>query len=130
MNKTNEFSFILKSSQYSVGVFATQDIVKDTPLRLFSDDNAFKNRIRIIDKNKVEKEFLDYCIEFNDKVYAPKDFGCMEIGWYLNHSKDFNAYHKDYNWYADRDIKKGEEILIDYNSLGEPGGLKEEYYKN
>ncbi|NCS98972.1 SET domain-containing protein [Candidatus Parcubacteria bacterium] len=130
MNKTNEFSFILKPSQHGVGVFATHDIVKDAKLRLFGDDKSLEDGMRILPKEKFEKKFIDFCIEFEDKVFAPNDFGQMEIGWYLNHSKDFNAYHKDYNWFASRNIKEGEEILIDYNSLGEPEEVKKEYYQN
>ena len=60
---------------------------------------------------------------------CPKDFGCMEIGWYLNHSKTPNAYHRNYEYYALRDIKTGEEITVDYNTLEEPEEAKENYYK-
>lgn len=128
-NKTNEFSFILKPSEHGVGVFATHDIEKNTPLRLFGDKATFEERIRVLPKSEINKSFIDYCIEFEDKVYAPRDFGRMEIGWYLNHSKNANTYHIDYNWYASRNIKAGEEILIDYNSLGEPEELKSDYYE-
>lgn len=130
MNQTTEFSFILKPSEHGIGVFAVHDIKKDTKLRLFGDDKNFDDGFRILPKNEIPKKFLDYCIEFEDKVYAPNDFGKMEIGWYLNHSKDFNAYHKDYIWYSSRDIKAGEEILVDYNSLGEPDEFKQDYYNN
>ena len=40
MNKpqlTNEFSFVLKGTQYGVGVFAVHDIQKGSHLRLFGD---------------------------------------------------------------------------------------------
>ncbi len=41
-----------------------------------------------------------------------------------------NAYQKKYKWfYAKINIKEGEEILIDYNSLDEPEENKENYYK-
>lgn len=128
-NKINEFSFILKPSEHGVGVFATHDIEKNAPLRLFGDEATFEERIRILPKTEVNELFIDHCIEFEDKVYAPRDFGRMEVGWYLNHSKNANAYHIDYNWYASRNIKAGEEILIDYNSLGEPKELKSDYYE-
>ncbi len=53
----------------------------------------------------------------------------MPIGWYLNHAKVPNASRdKSYRWYASRDIKAGEEITIDYNSLEEPEEAKEGYY--
>ena len=63
-----------------------------------------------------------------DHLVCPKDFGCMSVGWYINHSKTPNAYHHDYDYYALSDIKEGEEITVDYNILGEPEEFKEDYY--
>lgn len=64
---------------------------------------------------------------------APQDFGCMPIGWYLNHSDTPNAVlgaivNDDWEWHASRDIAAGEEILVDYNVFLEPGEAKEYYY--
>jgi SET domain-containing protein len=53
----------------------------------------------------------------------------MEVGWFLNHSDKPNAYHENYEYYALRDIKEGEEITIDYNSLEESEESKEYYYR-
>lgn len=63
-------------------------------------------------------------------MICPQDFGAMAIGWYMNHSKNANATHKDYYWEAARNIEEGEEILIDYNLFGEPEESKENYYLN
>ena len=60
---------------------------------------------------------------------TPIDFGKMEIGWYLNHSYFPNTFHKEYHFYALKDIKAGEEITIDYNDLEEPEAQKESFYK-
>ncbi len=127
-NSTNEFSFILKPSEYGVGVFATHGIVKGTFLRLFGDEKLLENRIRILSTNDVPKPFDEYCMDRSDTLVCPEDFGNMPVGWYLNHSQNANAEHKDYNWYAKRDIAEGEEILIDYNTLEEP--KKPSYYKS
>lgn len=130
--KTNEFSFVLKNSQYGVGVFATHDIKANTHLRLFGDSNLSdqsENIIRNIED--VPLRFRDYCIYRDDKtLFTPKDFGRLETGWYLNHSKNPNATHYGYEYYALRDICAGEEITIDYNTLNEPEGKKEGYYSN
>ena len=65
-----------------------------------------------------------------EELVCPEDFGCMPAGWYLNHSsKGFNAVHKNFDWFADRDILAGEEILIDYNALEEPLQDRSEYYQ-
>lgn len=129
--ETNEFSFILKPSPIGgVGVFATHDIKQDTYLRLFGDEKILEGRTRIIDANVLDSDFKKYCM-YRDGglMVCPEDFGQMQIGWYLNHSiKNANALHKNYFWYATRDIKAGEEILIDYNTLEEPIDYVEEYY--
>lgn len=120
--ETNEFSFMLAPSPIAgVGVFATHQIKKDTQLCLFSDEDS---RFIPYDSPLLEvpmaKKFCDwYCVEDTDGYYCPQDFGKMEIGWYLNHSKEPNAYHKDYTFYALRNIEQGEEILVDYEALSE-----------
>ena len=128
-NQTTEFSFVLKSTKYGVGVFAVHDIKEGSYLRLFGDKNNGCRAFVIRDKKDVLKDFEHYCIDRGEKLACPKDFGCMEIGWYLNHSKSPNAFHRNYNYYALRDIKAGEEIVIDYNSLEEPEETKSDYYK-
>jgi hypothetical protein len=76
----------------------------------------------------VPKEFLGHTIARGKSLICPSDFGAMPIGWYLNHSTHSNAGpgpnpnpHRRYRWYALRDIKAGEEILVNYNNLEEPG---------
>lgn len=127
---TDEFSFILKPSRHGVGVFAAHAIKKGTFLRLFGDERVLENKTRILKIKEVPKILQGYCI-FRPKklLIGPLDFGNMSVGWYLNHSKKPNAYHKDYNYYAARDLKAGEEILIDYNTLEEPEDDKDSYYK-
>ena len=127
-NKTNEFSFILKPSKHGIGVFATHNIVKGTYLRLFGCEKENEHKIRMLKSNEVQKDFQGYCLSRGKKLICPDDFGKMAVGWYLNHSKKFNAEHKDFHWYAAKDIKSGEEILIDYNTLKESEDGKEKYY--
>ncbi len=130
-NKTTEFSFILKTTEHGIGVFAVHDIKAETYLRLFGDEKNEKNDVSVIRKKEgVPKFFQQFCVSRGDTLRCPKDFGCMEVGWYLNHSKTPNAYHKNYEYYAIRDIKAGEEITIDYNILEEPKEAKENYYKS
>ena len=129
MTKWTEFSFILKPAKYGVGVFATHDIKKGTYLRLFGDENKDYSASVIRDKKDVPKDLELYCVDRGEKLSCPRDFGCMEIGWYLNHSKSPNAFHRNYNYFALKDIKAGDEIVIDYNTLEEPESAKEDYYK-
>lgn len=138
MNWT-EFSFILKPSPLGgVGVFATHDIPSGT--LLFNQD--YKSNHRTLKIKDVPEELIKYCIYINnDECLCPERFDHMEIGWYLNHSATPNIAKKDLNeitmnidrvkrpFYAIKDIKAGDEILIDYNYLNEPEHLKEDYYK-
>jgi hypothetical protein len=127
-NNTNEFSFILKPSKYGVGVFATHDITRGTYLRLFGDEKLYEHRIRMMKKEDIPEVFQDYCMSRGEQLVCPEDFGQMPVGWYLNHSKEGNAEHKDFNWYASKDIKAGDEVLINYNTLEEPEEDKENFY--
>lgn len=127
-NKTTEFSFVLKPSQHGIGIFAVHDIKAGTYLRLFGDEIEFYRSVTR-KKTDIPELFRQYCIDRGDLLDCPKDFGCMKIGWYLNHSKMPSAYHRNYQYYALRDIKTGEEITIDYNTLEEPEEAKEDYYK-
>ena len=129
MKNTSEFSFILKPSNYGVGVFAAHDIKKGVHLRLFGDKETIDLRSIMRPKDTVPDIFRQYCIDRGGKLVCPKDFGCMHVGWYLNHSKESNTSRDvGFKWYASRDIKAGEEITIDYNSLEEPAEAKEDYY--
>lgn len=129
MNTTNEFSFLLKPAEHGVGVFAAHDISKDTHLALFGPEDTMELRSLERNANDVPTIFQDYCMNRGDKLICPKDFSAMPVGWYLNHSSNANAINDDdYKWYAARDIKEGEEITIDYNSLNEPEEAKDGFY--
>ena len=123
--QTTEFSFILKPSPLGgIGVFAAHDIAAGT--RALSG----KFEPRTMKTKEIPEEFLKYCIHINDEeCLCPQLFDRMEIGWYLNHSDTPNIVRVAHNQvYALRDIKAGEEILIDYNQFDEPVHLKEAYY--
>lgn len=120
-----EFSFILKPSQISgVGVFATHDISRGTIL--FSG-NHVQRRMK---RKDIPSEFLSYCVLLNDEeCIAPERFDRIEIGWYLNHSNKPNvSLIPDSRMVAIKDIKAGEEILLDYDELKEPEHLRDDYY--
>jgi SET domain-containing protein len=134
----SEFSFMVKPSRLGgVGVFAVHDIPAGTTV-FRSDHNPRKLKI-----NDIPEPFRQYCIYISDEeCYGPERFDRMEIGWYINHSANPNIARKNavsFNetiknptartMHALRDIKAGDEILIDYNDLDEPEHIKEDYYK-
>ncbi|MES2122317.1 MAG: SET domain-containing protein-lysine N-methyltransferase [Chlamydiota bacterium] len=125
MGGWSEFSAILKPSTISgIGVFAIHDI--DIGVQVLPKFSPREAKI-----SDIPAEFLSYCISLDDeKCLCPKEFDRMEIGWYLNHSKNPNVEKRaDGNVYTIMAIKAGEEILIDYNQFGEPENLKEPYMK-
>jgi SET domain-containing protein len=123
MGDWSEFSAILKPSAISgIGVFASRDIAMNK--QVFP--KFYPKEAKICD---IPPEFLAFCIFLDDKkCLCPKDFDHMEIGWYLNHSKNPNVEKRaDGNVYTIRFIKAGEEILIDYDQFNEPENLKERF---
>lgn len=127
----NEFSCILKPSTIpgaGIGVFAAQNFKKG--------DHMFKKEpFRIRKTANIPQAFVQYCIHINDaECRAPERFDALHVGWFINHSATPNIAYlndqtSDYWSYATRDIQEGEEIVMDYNTLGEPDYLKEVYYK-
>ena len=127
---TNEFSFMLKPAQHGIGVFAVHNITKGTFLRLFAKESqTSKHYIRTLSKKDIPESFRGYCVSRGKTMICAKDFGCMPIGWYVNHSRTPNAAHRNYNYYAIQDIALGEEITIDYNTLEEPKEDEPAYYR-
>lgn len=124
--KCSEFSFILKQSpQGNIGLFAAHDIAKGTLIF----DQPFT--LRVIKTNDIPAEFLQFSIPINDTESAcPEHFDRMEVGWYMNHSSHPNIEKridveyanvidllKALTFYAIKDIKAGEEILIDLDKV-------------
>ena len=117
---TDEFSFILKPSPIAgVGVFVTHKIKKGTRLRVFSGEPTRKMKMSEVKKNPVLAKFVEFFAVVSDgTAYMPPNFSRLDVGWYLNHSDKFNAYHdENYRYYASRDIEEGEELTINYNDL-------------
>ncbi|HMS33346.1 MAG TPA: SET domain-containing protein [Ignavibacteria bacterium] len=107
------------SAIHGVGVFTLVKIKKGSALILFEEDD-----FRFIKKSQIRKTGLPeslirkYSIKYSDGYSSPRNFHRMSIGWYLNHSDDPNVYHNsEYEYFALRDIKKDEEITIDYDRL-------------
>ncbi len=125
-----EFSLMLKPSTIpgaGIGVFATHDIGKDSEIVFFPADYEFRK----LPKEAIPEEFLKLTAALGDGLYlCARRFDRMEICWYLNHSDTPNIDMIDLTRYrANRDIKSGEEIFMNYNQLNEPEAEKEEYYK-
>jgi GNAT superfamily N-acetyltransferase len=115
--KTDEFSFVLKPSKIAgVGVFATHDIHKGAILNFWNkEDSKFVKREDVPEDKKFF--YNTYCIEERNGFWCPLQFNRMSIGWYINHSDLPNCNTDGYECRANRDIKTGEELTIDYRYL-------------
>ena len=114
--------FLLEPSEIQgVGVFAAHTFRKGQHLPLFARDESV--RIRRLPKSRAERRWLErYCVQdsHNPRIYhCPANFARMSVGWYLNHSNKPNAAHRNFEYFALRAIRKGEEITIDYRTLNE-----------
>lgn len=118
------YARIAPSKIHGVGVKAIQTIKKGA--YVFSGDDA---RLRWITKGKLRrlakehrKLYEDFCIKRGGKFGCPANFNLMTPAWYLNHSSAPNlASDKSYRFYALRDIKKGEELTVDYGTYSQVG---------
>lgn len=109
------------SPVHGVGVFAILPIPKDT--LVFPDEGKFlevKEEAVAALPSAIKKLYDDFCPLTNGKYVCPIEFNQVDIGYYLNHSKEPNCYTNDVltdnGFYALRDIAVGEELLVDYDS--------------
>jgi uncharacterized protein len=131
LDYTNEFSFVLKPSSIEgagIGVFATHDIKANTKLML----NKEGGESRILNEADIPETFRHFGIALPDgRRKVPKEFNHLWIVWYLNHSHrpNIELRQSQNSYYSTRNIQEGEELLVDYNSFGEPEETKADYYK-
>lgn len=105
----------VKQSQYGRGVFAAQDIKKDTLLEVSPVIIFPKEEYKYLKKTNLINYVFWWGKNYDDCALA------LGIGSLFNHSRTPNAIFKrkrkkeTINFYAYTDIKAGEEILINYN---------------
>ena len=117
MTKIGELDLIIKPSKIEgVGVFANKDLKKGS--KLYWDKRIRKIPIKKAKSNKKLYEMCErYCIETKSNYHCPLNFYKMSIIWFLNHSKNPNMIQVKGGWVAKRNINKGEELTINYDSL-------------
>lgn len=115
---------------HGIGVFAIRDILKGS--NIFSDDES---EVIWIDKTEVDgiglddetkKFYGDFCIIKDGKYGCPVNFNKLTISWYLNEPEkgtEANVYSdRNYVFFAKRDIKRDEELTVDYSTFSEGRG--------
>jgi hypothetical protein len=106
-----------------VGVFAIRDIPKGTII-FRNDDSEMvwvdEGAIGELDP-EIKRLYGDFCVLKNGRYGCPKNFNMLTVGWYINESKDNPNVRctPEYDFAALREIKKGEELLVDYRTYSE-----------
>lgn len=80
-----------------------------------------------IEKSKIDKLpkamnklYQDFCVFKGNLVGCPKNFNVLTVAWYFNHSKTPNVIcDENYNFVALRDVKKDEELTVDYETYSD-----------
>ncbi len=111
------------SQIHGIGVIAIMDIPENTYLFEGDDSEIIwlnEEEIHLATLPPEVKElYTDFSVIVKDQDVTifgcPKSFNNMPISWYLNHSSTPNVIcDKQYNFYTIREIKKGEELTVDY----------------
>lgn len=123
----NTFVMLKPSSIEGVGVFAVTAIPKGCR-NMFGKPDAAEEWITV-SKKEVETlpehtQFLvgNYCLYDDENYFIPaQGFKKMDVSLFLNHSDDPNIISINDGEYfeAVRDIKAGEELVIDYGEIVE-----------
>jgi SET domain-containing protein len=108
-----------------IGVFAIVDIPKGTKNIFSAGVGAFipvhKSEIETLPQHAKDL-IANFCLYDADNYYVP-DYGfkLMDVSVYLNHSETPNVVSVNEGEYFEAivDIKKGEELLVDYGTLVE-----------
>jgi hypothetical protein len=110
-----------------IGVFAIKDIEKGTPLfggdneeMLWVKESEFKQTAIAI--RRLYRDFSVFKKE-SGLFGCPTDFNRLTISWYLNEPKPSdkpNVHCKNYDFYASREIKAGDELTVDYSKYSDP----------
>jgi hypothetical protein len=116
------YARIRPSKHHGVGVFAIRHIKAGAKLFDGDDEEMIwinEGRIRQLPKWS-KRLYADFAVIKDGKYGCPTTFNRLTIGWYLNESRAPNVRCDDqYDFFAARDIKGGEELTVDYSSYSE-----------
>jgi SET domain-containing protein len=100
-----------------IGLFAVRNLKKNN---IIAQANKLgENFVTWTDYYKADKKtqlkIQQFCLQTKDGFFAPDDFNYLSVPWYMNHSCSNNVgFDRKGNFITNRNIKNGEELVIDY----------------
>ncbi len=119
----HHYVMIKPSPVHGIGVFAVVDIPKDCT-QMFSKEDGQWTKLSFDEVNALPEAsrymIETYCLYDDTNYFVPADgFKKMDIALYLNHSETPNiaSVNEGAEFITLREIKKGEELLVDYGTI-------------
>ena len=115
-------TYVASSKIQGLGLFASGDVAAGT--RIWRLDPGFdlvltEEKLKSLPQFQ-QQYFIRYCYKYRGFY-----FYCVDNARFMNHSLQPNTFEKPDGTYALRDIRKDEEILCNYATMGEtPEDLK------
>ncbi|MGD0014574.1 MAG: FRG domain-containing protein [Bryobacteraceae bacterium] len=114
-----------RSKIHGVGVFAIRSIRSGTKLFNGDDDGIIWVDTRDTKplSQEVKRLYADFGIFKGNRYGCPPNFNRLTPAWYVNDSRTNPNVRcdKNYEFFALRDIKRGEELTVDYSQYNEEG---------
>jgi len=104
-----------QSPIHGIGLFADEDVPANT---LIFEEGEFTMKFSVEKYNslpEIQRHFLDVYSYLRDGFYHVS----LENDRFMNHADEPNTFEDGPRTYARVDIKKGEELTCDYNSICE-----------
>jgi len=117
------FVRLAPSPIHGIGVFAICDIRSNT-LICWGDPGDMiwipKSQISHL-SGETRRLYDDFCVSKGNMLGCPRNFNRLTPAWYLNNNSENPNVHCDekYDFFTLRDIKKGEELTIDYSTYND-----------
>lgn len=123
----NVYCRLQPSKLHGIGIFAIRDIPKGQELfKTFVNYELTPVPVELIDNNpKIDPAVRQLAHDMyplhNGKLYMyRKGMNAIDIGFFINHSDAPNVFFDDMSAvFAARDIKRGEELVSDYEKYSE-----------
>jgi SET domain-containing protein len=119
------YARLFASPIHGVGVIAIRDIKEGTLIFREDDDDLIwihKERVTHL-PSELRRLYDDFCIIKGDQYGCPRNFNLLTPAWYLNEPKAGDKpnvrANENYEFFASRDIKAGEELTIRYCTYSE-----------